>query len=36
MKIIGSNTESTINNNGRKLRDFCVFNNIRIINEHFL
>jgi hypothetical protein len=31
MKIIGTNGKSTINNNRKKLTDFCVFNNIRIM-----
>jgi hypothetical protein len=35
MKIIGTNRGSTINNNGRKLADICVFDNIRIMNSFF-
>jgi hypothetical protein len=34
MKITGTIGESTINNNHRKLADFCVFDNMRIMNKH--
>jgi hypothetical protein len=33
MKIVGRNGEPTVNNNGKKLRDFCTFNNMRIMNS---
>jgi len=30
--IVGTNGEATLNNNGRKLTDFCTFNNLKIMN----
>ena len=30
--IVGTNGEATLNSNGRKLIDFCTFNNLKIIN----
>jgi hypothetical protein len=30
--IVGTNGEDTLNNNSRKLVDFCTFNNLKIIN----
>jgi hypothetical protein len=30
--IVGTNGEATLNNNGRKLIDFCTFNNLKIMN----
>jgi hypothetical protein len=35
IKIIGTNAESTFNNNETKLTDFCTFNNISIMNSFF-
>jgi hypothetical protein len=35
MKKIGTNGEPTINNNGGILTDFCVYNNITIMNSFF-
>jgi hypothetical protein len=35
MKIIGTNGEPTVNSNGRKLTDFCIYNNMRIMNSFF-
>jgi exonuclease III len=35
MKIVGTNDKPTVNNNGKKLRDFCTFNNMRIMNSFF-
>jgi hypothetical protein len=31
INIVGTNREATLNNNGRKLIDFCTFNNLRIV-----
>jgi hypothetical protein len=33
--IEGTNGEATLNSNGRKLIDFCTFNNLKIINTFF-
>jgi hypothetical protein len=33
MKIAGTNGEPAVNNNGKKLIDFCTFNNMRIVNS---
>jgi hypothetical protein len=33
MKIVGTNGEPTVNNNGKELIDFCTFNNMRIMNS---
>ena len=33
--IVGTNGEATLDSNGRKLRDFCTFNNLKIINTFF-
>jgi len=30
--IVGTNGEATLNSNGRKLIDFCTFNNFKIMN----
>jgi hypothetical protein len=30
--IVDTNGEFTLNSNGRKLRDFCTFNNLKIMN----
>ena len=30
--IVGTNEEAILNNNGRKLMDFCTFNNLKIMN----
>jgi len=30
--IVGTNGEATLNSNGRKLIDFCPFNNLKIMN----
>jgi hypothetical protein len=35
MKIVGTNGEPTVKNNGKKLIDFCTFNNMRIMNSFF-
>jgi len=35
INIVGTNEEATLNNNGRKLRDFCTFNNLKIMNTFF-
>ena len=32
---MGKNGEATLNNNGRKLIDFCTFNNLKIMNTFF-
>jgi len=29
---VGTNGEATVNSNGRKLIDFCTFNNLKIMN----
>jgi len=29
--IVGTNGEATLNSNGRKLVDFCTFNNLKIM-----
>jgi len=34
-KIVGVNGEATLNSNGRKLVDFCTFNNLKIVNTFF-
>ena len=33
--VVGTNGETTLNNNGRKLIDFCTFNNLKIMNTFF-
>ena len=33
--IVGTNGEATLNSNGRKLIDFCTFNNLKIMNTFF-
>jgi len=33
--IVGTNGEDSLNSNGKKLRDFCTFNNPRIMNTFF-
>jgi len=33
--IVVTNGEATLNSNGRKLRDFCTFNNLKIMNTFF-
>jgi len=33
--IVGTNGEGTLNNSGRKLIDFCTFNNLKIMNTFF-
>ena len=33
--IVGTNGEATLNSNGRKLIDFCMFNNSKIMNTLF-
>jgi len=33
--IVGTNGEATLNNNSRKLIDFCTFNNLKITNMFF-
>jgi len=33
--IVGTNGEATLNNNGRKLIDFCTFNNLKIMITFF-
>ena len=33
--IVGTTGEATLNSNGRKLIDFCTFNNLKIINTFF-
>jgi len=33
--IVGTNGEATLNSNGRKLIDFCTFNNLKIMNKFF-
>ena len=30
--VVGTNREATLNSNGRKLIDFCTFNNLKIMN----
>jgi hypothetical protein len=35
MKTIGRNGKPTINNNGRKLTDFCAYQDTRIMNSFF-
>ena len=30
--IVGTNREATLNSNGKKLIDFCTFNNLKIMN----
>jgi hypothetical protein len=32
---VGTNREVTLNNKGKNLNDFCVFNNLKIINTIF-
>ena len=34
--IVGTNGEDTLNSNGRKLIDFCTFNNPKLINTFLL
>ena len=33
--IVGTNGEVTLKSNGRKLIDFCTFNNLKIMNTFF-
>ena len=33
--IVGTNAEATLNNNDKKLIDFCTFNNLKIMNTFF-
>ena len=33
--IVGTNGEVALNNNGKKLIDFCIFNNLKIMNTFF-
>ena len=33
--IVGTDGEATLNSNGRKLIDFCTFNNLKIMNTLF-
>ena len=33
--IVGTIGEATLNSNGRKLVDFCTFNNLKIMNTFF-
>ncbi|GFG36537.1 hypothetical protein Cfor_09350 [Coptotermes formosanus] len=33
--VVGTNGETTLNSNGRKLIDFCTFNNLKIMNTFF-
>jgi len=33
--VMGTNGEATLNSNGRKLIDFCKFNNLKIMNTFF-
>jgi len=33
--IVGTNGEATLNSNVRKLLDFCIFNNLKIMNTFF-
>ena len=33
--IVGTNGEATLNSNSRKLIDFCIFNNLKIMNTFF-
>jgi len=33
--IVGTNEEATLNNNSRKLIDFCALNNLKIMNTFF-
>ena len=35
INIVGTNREATLNNNGRKLIDFCTFNNLKTMNTFF-
>jgi hypothetical protein len=35
VNIVGTNGEATLNNNLRKLIDFCTFNNLKIMNTFF-
>ena len=35
INIVGTNGEATLNNNGRKLIDFCTFNNLKTMNDFF-
>mgnify|MGYP002224294368 CR=1 FL=1 len=33
--VVGTNGENTLNSNGQKLIDFCIFNNLKIMNTFF-
>jgi len=33
--IVSTDREATLNSNGRKLIDFCTFNNLKIMNTFF-
>jgi len=33
--VVGTNGEATLNSSGRKLIDFCTFNNLKIMNTFF-
>jgi hypothetical protein len=33
--IVGTNGETSLNNNGKKMIDFCTFNNLNIMNAFF-
>jgi hypothetical protein len=33
--MVGANGEAALNNNGKKLIDFCTVNNLKIINTFF-
>ena len=35
LNIVGTKEEATLNNNGRKLTDFCTFNDLKIIKILF-
>jgi len=33
--IVGTNRKAALNNNGKKMIDFCTFNNLKIMNIFF-
>ena len=35
LTVVGRNGEATLNSNGRKLIDFCTFNNLKIMKTGF-